>query len=406
MQAEQPTRAACLTPAGAGGIAVVQVIGRRAADALRPHLQADRPIDLESLVPDRLRLCRIVEGEQVIDDAVVAARRDERGRLIVEVNLHGGPRVVQRVLLLLKQAGAQIVGGGDWPSILHAGRPVLEREAAEALLRVKTRAVAAWLARTVERLPAEVGAMLADLAAGRVDEVRARLADRCAAGQRARYLLDGVRVVLVGRPNTGKSTLANRLGGRDLALVSEQPGTTRDWTEHPGAIAGVPFTFVDTAGIRPTADPIEQEAIRRSHAQVAPADILVQVIDGSRPPHDDDRQAIERARGRDTPPLVFAWNKTDLGIHPEQTRFLEGVRKSGVTLSALTGEGLDALRVHLIAVLGLRNWPATEGAPFNDRQLTGYRDAEAALWSDRINPAEAAGRLKSVTSAQPPEEDD
>ena len=291
--------AACITPAGSGGIAVVQVIGSQAARIIELHLQTDKPIDLVSLVPDRLRLCRVVEGDEVIDDAVVAAGRDDMGRLVVEINLHGGPRVVQRVLLLLKRAGVEIRG---WPGAaagpMTQAAPASNVKPLEAMLSAKTRPVAAWLARTIEQLPKDIDAMLADLAANQLAEVHDRLAssDARKANGPVIYLTASALCWLADRTRANPHW-PTRLAGRELAVVSNQPGTTRDWTEHHGAIEGIPFTFVDTAGIRLANDPIEQEAIRHTHAQIAPADLVVRILDASLPPHEDDRQAI-RESGR------------------------------------------------------------------------------------------------------------
>ncbi len=398
MPSERTIRAACLTPPGAGGIAVVQVVGRDAADILRPHLAADRPLDLESLIPDRLRLCRVVDGEDTIDDAVLAVRRDHLDRWVIDINLHGGTRVVQRILLLLKRAGVEIVDGQSLVRTQYEGRPVFEREAAEALMLVKTRPVAAWLARALQCLPVELDAIRDDLSAGRVNQARDRLAILCKQGRRSHYLLAGARVVLVGRPNTGKSTLANKLAGRERAIVSDQPGTTRDWTEHPTALAGVPFTFVDTAGIRETADLIEQEAIRRAHAQFAPADLAVRVIDASQPPHPDDVAAIGCRPESGKPPCLFAWNKADLAPQADQLAMMATLGSRGVLVSATTGAGLDDLRDKLLAGLELGRWQVVDAAPFTDRQLQACRAALSAIEAAPPDLAGAVDRLKSVTA--------
>ncbi len=399
MTSQNAVRAACLTPAGAGGIAVIQVIGRRAADIVAPHLQSERSLDLESLVPDRLRFCRVVDGDETIDDAVIAVRRDESGRLVIDLNLHGGLRVVQRVLMLLRKADVEIVEGREFPRIEFEGRPILDREAAEALMLVKTRPVASWLARSIERLPAEIDAILDGLQAGRIADIRPRVADCCIRGERARLLLNGVRAVLVGRPNTGKSTLANRLAGRDLAVVSDQPGTTRDWTEHPGAIAGIPFTFVDTAGIRPTVDPIECEAIRRTHAQIAPADVAIRVIDTSCPPYEDDLHAIE-SPAIVKPRMLLVWNKTDLGIHQDHSFHIRRVRERAAVVSAATGHGLSDLRRGIVNLLGLAGWETVDTAPYTERQLACCLAVLSALDATPPDVVQAVHWLKSVSSGE------
>jgi len=404
MQADETVRAACLTPPGAGGIAVVQVIGHRAAEILSAHLQADRLLDLNAMGPLQLRLCRVVDNKETIDDAVVAARRDPAGQLVVDLNLHGGRRVVQRVLVMLERVGAKVVEVRDLLTALHDHLTDYDREAAEALLEVHTRPVAAWLARTIACLPVEVQQMVTDIQAGRIEEVRSTLALRCAAGERYGRLLAGVRVVLVGQPNTGKSTLANRLGGHERAIVSDTPGTTRDWTEHPGAVAGVPFTFVDTAGLRPTPDSIEEEAVRRSRDQVASADVVLRVTDASQPPTEEDIQAVEDAELTHEAPHLIAWNKIDLGYHPLQAILRERGIDRSAAVSALTGQGVDALHRLLIRVLGLEGWEQAT-VPFSKRQLAAYRSALAALSEPHPDPKTAARRLKSVISVTSPGED-
>jgi tRNA modification GTPase len=163
-------------------------------------------------------------------------------------------------------------------------------------------------------------------------------------------LIEGLRVVLVGEPNVGKSTLANALTDRELAIVSDIPGTTRDFIEYPAAAEGLPLTIVDTAGVRDSSDALEQEAIRRTLQQVRSAEVLVRVLDASNP-------------ADTTPPAtheIVVWNKADLKSairnlfepEPQSRRPQSAI----LSISALTGQGLNDLRRRLLQVHALSDW--------------------------------------------------
>ena len=390
--------AACLTPPAPGGIAVVQVHGPDSAAVVGPILRTQRALDLERMDPGTLRLCRLVDGDQALDDVIVTTRRDAERHLSIHLSLHGGPRIVQRLLLLLKRAGARIVEPTELLKTYPPSRRPLEQECLHALLQAKTRAVASWLVRTVDRLAGDLDVIIQDLQAGRCEAARDALSRLCEQRINTRYLLAGVRVTLVGEPNTGKSTLANQLSGRDAAIVSRSPGTTRDWTEHPGAIDGVPFTFVDTAGIRAADDLIEQEAIRRTHQQIAPADLVLRVIDGSVPPTRADLQAYEEiVQAKLCPRRLLVWNKSDLSLHAGHATFVEPANVSGKIVSAKVGEGLDGLRRRLIERVGLTCWQDSVGQPFTERLNTACRQALSALTTKPPDHGKAIHWLQSVT---------
>lgn len=400
MNRNEPALAACLTPPTVGGIAVIQIVtgdGRW----LCPLLRASRPIEFDEPASDELRLCRLMDGEQVIDDAVVAVRRNFEGQLVVDVSLHGGPRIVQRALLLLKDAGARVVAGGELLESTLAEGNLLRREALETISKAKTRAVASWLATTMEHLPRELDRLIGLTHTDRLESVRAQLREWLGASARIQRLLTGVRVVLVGRPNSGKSTLANQLVGRHSAIVSNTPGTTRDWLEHLGAIDGAPFTFVDTAGLRVTSDPVEIEAIRRTHRQIATADILLHVIDPSSPlPPEDQSETndVNRLNQEFTgaAPVVVVWNKSDLPLDPGyvDTRAEDSTQR--VSVSARTGEGLERLRKALLDAAGLTEWQQFIGVPFAIRQVQAIESALSALDANTPDAAEVRHRLEIV----------
>jgi tRNA modification GTPase len=402
-------KAACLTPPAVGGVAVIQVVGRTAPAIVAPLLRSRHPLDLEDMDPGEIRLCRWVDSDQTIDDALVAVRPRSNGEFIIDISLHGGPRIVQRSLLMLKHAGAAIVEPRELLGVTWEASDPIETELLPLFLQARTRAVAAWLGEVVQRLPQAVRKVLDHLQSHEFELARAALESLCAAEQKARFLLNGVRVVLIGGPNVGKSTLANALAGRDQAIVSEMPGTTRDWVDHPGAISGVPCTFVDTAGLRDTLDPIEQEAMRRTHVQAATADLVLWVIDRSAPapaPRDltadwgADSAPMEPGR-RPPPPLVVL-NKCDLPPHPGFPDVLAwGQKTAMVSVSARTGNGLDQLRAGLLDTLRLTGWRRNALAPLTPRQQDCCQTALSALGSEPRRPEHAIAALRSLLGQAP-----
>jgi tRNA modification GTPase len=400
-------KAACLTPPAVGGVAVIQVVGPTAPAVVARLLRSRHPLDLEHLDPGEIRLCRWVDGDQTIDDALVAVRRSDRGEFVIDISLHGGPRIVQRSLLMLKHAGAAIVEPRELLGITCQPSNAIEGELLPLFLRAQTRAVAAWLGEVIRQFPHTLQRVLDHLAAHELDPARTELESLCAAEEKARFLLSGVRAVLIGGPNTGKSTLANALAGREQAIVSDTPGTTRDWVDHPGAITGAPFTFVDTAGLRDTADPIEQEAIRRTYVQVGTADLVLQVLDRSAPAPEDPTADRHTAwppvkPGHLSPPTVLVLNKCDLPPHPGFPNVSAWDRqKPMASVSAKTGEGLDRLRALLLQAVGLTNWRQDVVAPLTAQQKDRCQTALSVLKTKPPRPDHAMAALRSLLSPAP-----
>jgi small GTP-binding protein len=181
-----------------------------------------------------------------------------------------------------------------------------------------------------------------------------------------RRLLDPPRVAIVGAPNAGKSTLANALLGRMVSIASDVPGTTRDWVEAPVHLAGangieVAVTLVDTAGVRATTDPLERESIRRTEAQARAADVVVVVVDATRPWSVGE---WDRLTGDDQP-VVVVLNKWDLVTAGEA----RGADEAGVVhLSALRQTGLEGLMTAVLGQLDLADVHPEEPFVFSARQ--------------------------------------
>lgn len=388
------TRAILHTPAGAGGIAVVLLAGPRAGEILAEVFAARAGGQPEA---GRLRLGEVRAGGERLDEAVAHIREPE----LAEIHLHGGPRVVQRVLQRLGECGAVVdasptpAAAGAWPlSAEGMDNPAIGRELLEHLPKATTRGVLRLLAQQWSAgLSALVRAALRACRerdgappSGSFEGVSGppRSDDLVAAADRLalmRRLLDPPEVVIAGPPNAGKSSLANALLGRQACIVSAVPGTTRDWVREPADLGGVPVWLTDTAGLWTPEDAIDAEAVGRAWARVEAADLVVAVCDAAAPPGDDDpawRRLVLRASA-----LPVA-GRADLAPAPAGL----------LAVSARTGEGVPALRREIPRRLGLAVPEGAFPAAFTERQARCLRAAADAL--ARHAPADAARALREL----------
>jgi tRNA modification GTPase len=314
-------RAIVLTPPGVAAIAVVRLVGPGVAAWLDRHFSR----------ADRLTAGRCVHGElrddagEVIDDPLVFFDPD---RHVADLSLHGGVWVVHATLELARRGGFVVAAGPARPesvpldpAAVDADDP-LEREMLEHLPAARTELAL----RTLLAQPAAWGSLLARSPSP--DELRTILADRS-----LEHLLRLPTVAIVGEPNVGKSTLANRLFEQQRSIEADLPGTTRDWVGEVADLDGLAVLLVDTPGQRPTDDAIEHAAIRRSHAVIGAADLVVVVLDASRPMSAESSQLLDRHRS-----AVVVLNKFD--------RLSRAARFPGEAIATVAsrGEGIDALR--------------------------------------------------------------
>jgi tRNA modification GTPase len=327
------------------------VIERQPTHTLRRISLADR----ESLAP--------------IDDAMCAVMRAPRsytGEDVVELSCHGGPALLATVVSRLCHAGARLAEPGEFTRRAFVnGRLELARaEAVALLISARTERAVMLAARALEgelgtRIRAVHEALLdvvaglevrldfpdddegADLEAarGRVTGLADEIDALIAAARRGRLVHEGVTVALIGAPNAGKSSLLNALLGRDRAIVSPTPGTTRDIVEGTLEIAGIPVRLLDTAGLATPGDAVEAEGMRRTRQALDESDLAVLVLDGSRAPT-PAQDALQRALGERRTLVVRS--KADLARTPAAD-----LRGDAVLVSSTTGAGLPVLRERL-----------------------------------------------------------
>jgi tRNA modification GTPase len=268
---------------------------------------------------------------------VFAAPHSYTGEDVLELHVHGSPVVAREVVRAVLACGARNAMPGEFTrrAFLNGKMDLHEAAAVADVIDAETRSAAraavanlgGGLASEVAALRAQLAAMVEDLS-GAIDfpdevpdpdrgamerglaSIVARLEELRRDGERGRLVREGVTVAIVGPPNAGKSSLLNALLGEDRAIVSEEPGTTRDTIEESIAVDGVPVRLVDTAGIRAHADRLEAAGIERSRRALAGARIALVVLDGSRPLDAAGRELLEATAGRER--VVFL-NKADLG---------------------------------------------------------------------------------------------
>lgn len=345
------------------GLAVVRISGPEAGEV------AQR---MAGRVPAPRRATRATlrdEGGAPLDDALVLffpAPGSATGEDVLEFHLHGGRAVVAAVLAVLaRQPGLRLAEPGEFTRRAHANgkMDLSEAEGLGDLIAAETEAqrrqamaqaagalsrrVEGWRARLVRALMlVEAGVDFSDegdvpdslLAPARAEAaaLAGELADAIAQGRRGERVREGLTVAIAGPPNAGKSTLLNCLAGREAAIVSAIPGTTRDLVEVHLDIGGQAVTLIDTAGLRETADEIEAEGVRRARARAAAADLVLWLSAEGAPPPPDLGGAVQ------------VRSKCDLG---------EG--GAGLPISAATGEGIEAL----VALISARAESLVGGEP-------------------------------------------
>lgn len=332
------TIAAISTPQGLGGIAIVRLSGDEAiAIADRVFVSATGK-KVQDTPTHRILYGHIMAGSERVDEVLLMLMRGPKTFTredVVEFNCHGGPVVTQAVLKTLIANGARLAEPGEFTkrAFLNGRIDLTQAEGVIDLINAKTDR-ARKLAQTASdgelsevffavrdallSISAELLAVV-DFPEEEIEEtggIERILADAhrkltalCEGYEQGRMIRDGAKVALIGCPNVGKSSVLNCLTQADRAIVTEIAGTTRDVLTEELNIDGIPVRLMDTAGIRESEDRIESLGVERSRQALAEADLVLLVLDQSRPLTDEDRELMETAKGR--PHLLIA-NKADL----------------------------------------------------------------------------------------------
>ena len=346
-----------LTPQGIGAIAVVRVQGAEAWSVIRQRVRGRAGMLPMTPQVGRLYYGTIADGADAIDEVIATCLRYEAGGLaVVDISCHGGVRGVERVLAILAPGEAEDGPGGEDAESGGPGDLDVGSEARRLLQSVTTARGVLFLLAQTRLLSAELArvAALAESEGRRAAE--AVLRNLLSRSRGAHLLVEGAEAAVVGPVNSGKSAVVNCLAGRLGSVVSDRPGTTRDWVTVDAAIAGVGVRLIDTAGLRASPDALEQEAIGRCAVRARAADMIMVVVDGSRTAGEEAvRYWSAEARGR---PAILVTNKSDLGrCLPAGVWSAWGGAVQEV--SAATGAGIGELRRLILDKMGVNpDWDA------------------------------------------------
>ena len=403
------TVVAIATAPGRGGIGVVRISGPRAREIACPMLRLNH--DLE---PGRAVFGELIEPVPIdantgnrkpeagsptrIDEVVVtyfAGPRSYTTDDIIEIAAHGSPVVLRHIVELCVAAGARLAEPGEFTmrAFLNGRIDLTQAEAVRDLIdsqtlyqaKIAAQQLEGALSRRLQPVKQKLIELIAVLEAGidfaeddvsvlpdatileRIAAVLEPLQQLAASFAYGKIVHQGLTLAIVGRPNVGKSSLFNRLVERERAIVTATPGTTRDLVSETVALGGIPIQLVDTAGIRHALDEAESIGIRKSMEALADADLVLVVLDASRP--DEDTELLRHAEGR---PAIVVGNKCDLGIAVRYPPLLYA--------SALTGEGITELRAEILRHIGGETGAQAEtGFLTNVRHQSLVQESIAAL---------------------------
>ncbi|HCL49542.1 MAG TPA: tRNA uridine-5-carboxymethylaminomethyl(34) synthesis GTPase MnmE [Clostridiaceae bacterium] len=369
------TIAAISTALGEGGIGIVRISGDKSMNILKKVFKSAKGKDVSKLHSYSMMHGYIVDPKtnEKIDEVIVSYMKKPSTYTredVVEINCHGGMIAVRRVLQLTLDNGARLAEPGEFTkrAFLNGRIDLSQAEAVMDLIRAKTdesmkialEQSEGKLSKQVEKINNKILDILAHIEAEvefseedidkvvnekvikDCEEVKGQMEDLLKNADKGKILREGLNVIIVGKPNVGKSSLLNALLEEKRAIVTDVPGTTRDTIEEYINIDGIPVKLIDTAGIREARNEVEKIGVERTKECIDKADLILFMIDGSREIDDEDMKIVEIAKNRD---VIVIINKHDLPMNVD----IEYIKKTFYNkpvlyVSVKTNEGISSIK--------------------------------------------------------------
>ena len=375
---EFDTICAIATPIGEGGVAIIRISGENALSIASKIFVAKNNCDVKNMQTYTMKYGNVIEidNKEIIDDVILSYMKSPKsytGENVVEINCHGGVVSTNSVLNQIIRAGARLAEPGEFTkrAFLNGRIDLSQAEAVMDIITAKTELSMksamlqsnGALSREITELRKYLLNVLAlieyavdfteddediiddnlvlQVKEG-IDKTILKIKNLLSNADEGKIIRDGLNIVIVGKPNVGKSSLLNSLLKEKRAIVTDVPGTTRDVIEEYINLDGIPIRITDTAGIRETEDIVEKIGVEKSKEKIEEADLIILMLDASRDIDEEDKAIIDKIKNRK---YIVLLNKIDLDMEISQEVINDLDNK--IDISAKTGKGIDDLKIEI-----------------------------------------------------------
>ena len=397
------TVAAISTTLGVGAISIIRVSGE---EAIKIVNQIFKGKDLETVDTHTINYGHITSGDEIIDEVLVSVMKAPRtftAEDVVEINCHGGISTTNKVLELVLNNGARLAEPGEFTkrAFLNGRIDLTQAESVMDLInskneskrKVAIKGLNGYVSNIIRNLRQEILELLASIEVNidypeyddtiemtneivkpKINEIKEKLSKIINESENGKILTSGIKTIIIGKPNVGKSSILNRLLDEDKAIVTDIEGTTRDTVEGSITINGVSLNIIDTAGIRETKDIVEKIGVEKSLSLIPEADLVILVLNNNEELSEEDKKILEACKNKKT---IIVINKNDLErkININEIDYQNIIYTNTVDLN-----GIDSLKEKIVELFNLNELEQQDYTYLsNVRQISLAKEANSIL---------------------------